>query len=66
MKIVCNGKDYEIATGQTLSAFIVDLGLNVDTVVAECDGKILRREEYDSHELQHGSRVELIRFVGGG
>jgi sulfur carrier protein len=40
--------------------------LNPDTVVAECDGRIINRDEYDSLVLQDGNVLELIRFVGGG
>ncbi|MGV1098133.1 sulfur carrier protein ThiS [Thiovibrio sp. JS02] len=66
MKIFCNGSAREIAAGTRLADFIRQLGLEVETVVAECDGRILRRDEYDAHELRDGSVVELIRFVGGG
>ena len=45
---------------------LLELGLDPDTVVAECDGVVLKREEYDTHLLTEGSVLELIRFVGGG
>ncbi len=66
MRIVCNGMEREVAGGTLLADFIRQLGLELETVVAECDGRILKREEYETHELHEGSRVELIRFVGGG
>jgi thiamine biosynthesis protein ThiS len=46
--------------------YLSQLGLDASSVVVECDGKILTREEYGSHALQDGSVLELIRFVGGG
>lgn len=66
IKIVCNGAEREIAPGTRLGELLSQLGLAADTVVAECDGVILKREEYEIHELKEGSVVELIRFVGGG
>ena len=48
------------------SDHIRDLDLNPDTVVAECDGRIISRDDYESLLLQEGSVLELIRFVGGG
>lgn len=66
MKITCNDETKEITPGTTLSAFIRDIDLNPDTVVAECDGRIVKREEYDTFVLSEGNVLELIRFVGGG
>ena len=66
MNIVCNGQEREIRAGAKLVDLLRELDLGPETVVAECDGKILKREDYDNHELHQGSVVELIRFVGGG
>ena len=66
MQITCNGETREIAPNMTLIAFIRSLNLNPDTVVAECDGRIVKRDEYDTMELCEGNVLELIRFVGGG
>ncbi|MBU0675673.1 MAG: sulfur carrier protein ThiS [Proteobacteria bacterium] len=56
----------EIQSGTTIEGLILGMDLNPDTVVVECDGQIVLREEYGNHVLNTGSRVELIRFVGGG
>lgn len=66
MKIICNGKERTVAPQIKLLDLILDLGLDPDTVVAECNGVVLKREEYDAHLLTEGSVLELIRFVGGG
>ncbi|MCA1764761.1 MAG: sulfur carrier protein ThiS [Desulfobulbaceae bacterium] len=66
MKIVCNGKEKEVRDGLTVEELIVDLELNPDTVVAECNGAIVLREDYPDQQLSEGSVLELIRFVGGG
>ncbi|HIJ90905.1 MAG: sulfur carrier protein ThiS [Desulfobulbaceae bacterium] len=66
MKVLCNGEAQEIASGTRVADYIRQLGLDIYSVVVECDGRILTREEYGSHELQDGSVLELIRFVGGG
>jgi len=66
MKITCNGETKEIQQDTTLVSFIRELDLNPDTVVAECDGKIVKRDEYDTLVLAEGNVLELIRFVGGG
>ena len=66
MKITCNGETKEITSNTTLASFIRDMDLNPDTVVAECDDRIIKRDEYDTLVLQEGNVLELIRFVGGG
>jgi sulfur carrier protein len=66
MKITCNGETKEITPNTTLISFIRDMNLNPDTVVAECDGRIVKREEYDNLVLSEETVLELIRFVGGG
>jgi sulfur carrier protein len=66
MKITVNSETKEITPGTTLLSFIRNMDLNPDTVVAECDGRIIRRDEYESLVLLEGNVLELIRFVGGG
>ena len=66
MKITCNGETKEIPSNTTLASFITDMNLNPDTVVAECDSRIIKRAEYDTLILSDGNVLELIRFVGGG
>ncbi len=66
MQIVCNGENREVAAGLSISLFLEDLFFDPDTVVVECDGEIVPRDQYDSMLLTEGVRLELIRFVGGG
>jgi sulfur carrier protein len=66
MKIICNGKEQDVSEGITLADLIRNLALNPDTVVAECNGAIVRPEEYETYVLPENGQLELIRFVGGG
>ena len=66
MTIVCNGKEREDKEGLSIEALILELELNPDTVVVECNGAIVLREDYAEQSLSEGSVLELIRFVGGG
>jgi len=58
MKVFCNGQEQELTPGAWVTDCLNTLGLDPLSVVVEC--------EYASHELQDGSVLELIRFVGGG
>ncbi|MDP2107375.1 MAG: sulfur carrier protein ThiS [Desulfobulbaceae bacterium] len=66
MQVICNGEATEFAAGTRLAALIRLYGLEASTIVVECDGRIIGRDEWETHELREGSRLELIRFVGGG
>ena len=66
MVIICNGKEQEVAEGSTLLGLLGQLQLAPDTVVVECDQKIISRDAYEGMVLSEGQNLELIRFVGGG
>ena len=66
MVITVNGEQKEVSSGLCVEAYLQELGLNLETVVVECDGTILQRDEYRTHILQEGAILELIRFIGGG
>ncbi|MEA2083035.1 MAG: sulfur carrier protein ThiS [Thermodesulfobacteriota bacterium] len=66
MKIICNGKEREMNPDIRVAELIRALELDPGSVVVECDGEIVKRDEFEFHPLKEGSVVELIRFVGGG
>ena len=64
-----NGVERQFAAGQmptTLSALLETLGVEAATVVAEVDGQIVPREQFDSTEVMSGQQIELVKFMGGG
>ncbi len=66
MNITCNGRKMTIGEHVALVELIRELHLDPETVVAECDGRVVPRDEYATLKLNEGAVVELIRFVGGG
>ena len=68
-KLKINGVEKQFPAGQlpeTVAELLKHLDLNEATVVAEVDGKIITRVNYDKTRLSSGQAVELVRFVGGG
>ncbi len=64
-----NGVERQFAPDEmpgTLSALLSALGVGPATVVAEVDGRIVRREEFDRTVLKNGQQIELIKLMGGG
>ncbi len=66
MKVTVNGEAKEVDSGICLADYLQQLSINLETVVVECDEVILKRDEYETHQLQDGMVLELIRFIGGG
>jgi len=64
-----NGVERQFAPDRmpgTLAALLDALGVGTDAVVAEVDGRIVRREEFPRTEVREGQQIELIRLMGGG
>ena len=66
MEIICNSEPCQVEDGTSIEKYILLLDLNPDTVVVECNGQIVRREDYADFIMEEGAILELIRFVGGG
>ncbi len=66
INITCNGEKRQAPPESRVIDFILGLDLDPETVVAELNGKILKRDEYESALIEEGAVLELIRFVGGG
>lgn len=49
-----------------LGELIDRLGLDQAVLVAEVDGRVVRRADFAATPLGEASVVELVRFVGGG
>jgi len=64
-----NGIERQFAPDEmpgTLTALLDALGVGPTTVVAEVDGRIVRRDEFHRTELKDGQQIELIKLMGGG
>ena len=67
--IKINGNERGFEAGEfprTLGALLVVLKVEPATIVAEIDGKIIKREEFGQTAIREGQSIELVRFVGGG
>ncbi|MBN2790099.1 MAG: sulfur carrier protein ThiS [Candidatus Delongbacteria bacterium] len=65
MKIVVNGKE-ESTGSKTILDFILDKELEPKTIIIEYNLKIVKKDSWDSIELQDGDNLEILNFVGGG
>ncbi|AQQ71614.1 sulfur carrier protein ThiS [Limihaloglobus sulfuriphilus] len=64
-----NGKTIDYGEGKlpaNVAGLLENMNIDKATVVAEIDGKIVERKDFETFELKDGQSIELIRFVGGG
>jgi len=66
LKINGKEKDFGEDMPATVSALLDTLEVDQATVVAEVDGDIIERKNFETTQLSAGQKIELIRFVGGG
>jgi len=66
LKINGTEKVFDSGLPDSLAALLEQLDVNAETVVAEVDGRVIERGEFDKTELHSGQAIELVRFVPGG
>lgn len=64
--MIINGEVMDIKEGTTVSELLKSLKLDPQKVVVEVDLEILSKDEFAVKKLSSESKVEIIRFVGGG
>lgn len=64
--MIVNGKEMNFKEGITIRELLDKIKVDEDKVVVEVDLNIVDRNEYSEKKLSAKSKVEVIRFVGGG
>ncbi len=64
--MIINGEVMDIKEGTTVSELLKVLNLDCQKIVVEVDLEILNKDELAARKLTSESKVEIIRFVGGG
>ena len=66
MKIIINGEEVELSSGTTLNEALDKLGLIGKVMAAAVNMEIVKQDNWNSHKLCDGDKLELLDFVGGG
>jgi thiamine biosynthesis protein ThiS len=66
VKILCNGKELELAPSATVTSLLAQLGLDGPYALVERNGEPVERERYAEIELQEGDLLVVARPVAGG
>ena len=63
--IKVNGQIRAVDENISVAEFLLQIGVNSEFVVVECDEKIVPKRDFISRKMD-GSCYEIIEFVGGG
>ena len=68
MRVVLNGAERELAEGTTVQAAVeaLDLPAAGRGVAVAVDAEVVPRTQWETHTLQDGARVEILRAIQGG
>ncbi len=64
--IMANGQPRTVKASSTIADFLQELNIKPTRVVAQLNGVIVPRNEFNQAVLQQGSKLELVTMVGGG
>jgi sulfur carrier protein len=68
MRVVLNGNEAELADGATVLAAVESLDLPAEGrgVAVAVDAEVVPRTQWNTHKLDEGARVEILRAIQGG
>ena len=68
MKVLLNGSEAELADGSTVQTAVeaLDLPASGRGVAVAVDAEVVPRTRWQTHELNDGARVEVLRAIQGG
>ena len=68
MKVLLNGSETDLADGATVQTAVeaLDLPAAGRGVAVAVDAEVVPRTQWETHELNDGARVEVLRAIQGG
>jgi thiamine biosynthesis protein ThiS len=64
--VTVNGETLQLASGSTVADLLKTLAVEPTRVAVEHNLRVVPRAEHGAVRLNHGDRVEIVTFVGGG
>jgi sulfur carrier protein len=68
MRVLLNGSEAELADGATVMTAVESLDLPAADrgVAVAVDAEVVPRTQWNTHKLDEGARVEILRAIQGG
>ena len=64
--VVVNGETVRVPSGSTVADLLRTLSLEPTRVAVEHNLRVVPRADHPALRLNHGDRLEIVTFVGGG
>ena len=64
--IIVNGENKTIDENTTIKALLQELGIEDKTMASAVNMQVVKKENWETHTLNAGDKVEFLHFVGGG
>ncbi len=66
MTIQINGESRQVVPELTIAGLLNELHIQKEQVAVEVNLQIVERQQFSSHPLAEGDRIEIMSFIGGG
>ena len=66
IEVTVNGRPMRVPTGSTVGQLLDGLQLDRRRVAVELNLRVVPRAEHAGLRLNHGDKLEVVTFVGGG
>jgi sulfur carrier protein len=66
IQVSVNGEALQVPSGCTIAGLLQILSLDRARVAVEHNLRVVPRAEHVERRLNHGDRLEIVTFVGGG
>lgn len=66
MELVVNGASHCVEEGLSVQGLLDVIGVDSRGIAVECNREIVVRSTYDKTILNHGDKIEIVHFIGGG
>jgi sulfur carrier protein len=66
MKIVVNGKELDVAKNIKVDELLKELKIEDKVMAVAINMEIVKKDNWQTHPIKEGDKVELLHFVGGG
>jgi thiamine biosynthesis protein ThiS len=66
IQVSVNGETLRVPSGSTVADVLRQLSLDRARVAVEHNLRVVPRAEHAALRLNHGDRLEIVTFVGGG
>jgi thiamine biosynthesis protein ThiS len=66
IELTVNGDTVRVPASSSITDLLRQLGLEPARVAVELNLRVVPRAEHASVRLNHGDRLEIVTFVGGG